>query len=170
MCGSLLAAVDDDIFWLDPFLQHPLFRMFAPPSKQPWRLNFKVAYPLLVVVQQTETVLIHYLLVGFFHSLHQTFQHTQNKCNCLSILKERRIQWDWTQQHLGLKKKSLNDLFLLLAHIFSGLHFCFVHGVNLSKVTFVEIYNHQPLLIRHFLGRQEKSWTYNAWDIPAISI
>lgn len=66
-----LAAVDDDILWLDPFLQHALFGVFAPTPKQPRRLNLKVANALFVVVQQTEAILIHYLLIGFFQNLQQ---------------------------------------------------------------------------------------------------
>lgn len=64
-----LAAVDDDILWLDPFLQHALFGVLASTPKQSRRLNFKVANALFVMVQQTVTILIHYLLVGLFQSL-----------------------------------------------------------------------------------------------------
>lgn len=46
-----LAAVDDDILWLDPFLQHTLFGMLASTPEQPWRLNLKVANAFFVVVQ-----------------------------------------------------------------------------------------------------------------------
>ncbi len=66
-----LAAVDDDVIWLDPFLQHALFGMLASAPEQPRRLNLKVADALFVVVQQTVAVLIHYLLVGLFQSLQQ---------------------------------------------------------------------------------------------------
>lgn len=65
----LLAAVDDDVLWLDPLLQHALFRMLASTPEQAWRLNLKVANALFVVVQQTVAVFIHYLLVGLFQSL-----------------------------------------------------------------------------------------------------
>lgn len=45
-----LAAVDDDILRLNPFLQHALFRMLASTPKQPRRLNLKVANALFVMV------------------------------------------------------------------------------------------------------------------------
>lgn len=66
-----LAAVDDDILWLDPFLQHALFGMLASTPEQPWRLNLKVADTFSVVIQQTEAILVNYLLIGLFHSLQQ---------------------------------------------------------------------------------------------------
>ena len=77
MCDSvpfgllLPAAVDDDILWLDPFLQHALFGMLASTPEQPGRLNLKVADALFVVIQQAVAELIHYLLVGLFQNLHQ---------------------------------------------------------------------------------------------------
>lgn len=43
--------------------------------------------------------------------------------------------------------------FLVLAHVFPGLHLGFVHGMHLSKVTFVKIFNQRPLLMGHFLNR-----------------
>lgn len=64
-----LAAVDDDVLWLDPFLQHALFGMLTSTPEQAWRLNLKVANALFVVVQQTVAIFIHYLLVGLFQSL-----------------------------------------------------------------------------------------------------
>lgn len=66
---SSLAAVNDDILWLDPFLQHTLFGMLPSTPEQPWRLNLKVANALFVVVKQTIAILIHNLLVGLFHNL-----------------------------------------------------------------------------------------------------
>lgn len=64
-----LAAVDDDILWLNPFLQQTLFGMLASAPEQSRRLNLKVADALSVMVQQTVTILIHYLLIGLFQSL-----------------------------------------------------------------------------------------------------
>lgn len=46
----LLAAVDDDVLWLDPLLQHALFGMLPPASEQARRLDLKVANALPVVV------------------------------------------------------------------------------------------------------------------------
>lgn len=43
--------------------------MLSSTSEQPRRLNLKIAYALFVVVQQTVTKLLHYLLIGFFQSL-----------------------------------------------------------------------------------------------------
>lgn len=65
----LLAAVDDDILWLDPLLQHALFGMLPSASEQARRLNLKVANALFVVVQQAKAVLFPDLLVGLFHNL-----------------------------------------------------------------------------------------------------
>lgn len=45
-----LAAVDDDILWLDPLLEHALFWMLASTPKQAWRLDLEVANALFVVV------------------------------------------------------------------------------------------------------------------------
>lgn len=64
-----LAAVDNDVLWMNPFLQHALFRMLASTPKQAWRLNLEVANALSVVVEQTVPKLIHYFLVGLFQSL-----------------------------------------------------------------------------------------------------
>lgn len=67
----LLAAVDDDVLGLDPFLQHALFGVLASTPEQPRRLNLKVAYALFVLVQQTVAVLLRYLQIGFFYDLQQ---------------------------------------------------------------------------------------------------
>lgn len=64
-----LAAVYNDVLWLNPFLQHALFRMLASTPKQAWRLDLEVANALSVVVEQTVPKLVHYFLVGLFQSL-----------------------------------------------------------------------------------------------------
>lgn len=71
-----LAAVYDDILWLDSLLQHALFGMLTSTSKQAWRLNLKVANALFVVVQETVAILIQYFLVGVFHSLQKKNNQT----------------------------------------------------------------------------------------------
>lgn len=63
------AAVDDNVLWLDPFLQHALFGMLTSTPEQPRGLNLKVPDALFVVVQQTEAKLISYFLVGLLQSL-----------------------------------------------------------------------------------------------------
>lgn len=65
----LPAAVDDNVFRLDPLLQHALFRMFSSASEQSRRLNLKVADALPMVVQHTVAVLLQNLLVGLFNNL-----------------------------------------------------------------------------------------------------
>lgn len=64
-----LAAVDDDILWLNPLLQQTLFGMLSSAPEQSRRLNLKVADALFVMVQQTVTIFIHYLLIGLFQNL-----------------------------------------------------------------------------------------------------
>lgn len=66
-----LAAVDDDVLWLDPLLQHALLGVLASAPEQPRRLDLEVADALFVVVQQTVAELVHYLLVGLFYDLQQ---------------------------------------------------------------------------------------------------
>lgn len=56
---------------------------------------------------------------------------------------------------LNLYKFNITDQLLLLAHVFSGLHLCFMHGMNLSKVTFVQLLNQWPFFISHFLVRHK---------------
>lgn len=65
----LLAAVNNDILWLDPLFEHAHLGVFATSTKQTWRLNFEVADTLLMMVQQTEAKLIHNLLVGILDHL-----------------------------------------------------------------------------------------------------
>lgn len=45
--------------------------------------------------------------------------------------------------------------FLILAHVFPGLHLCFMHGVNLSKVTLIKILNQCSFFISHILIRHK---------------
>lgn len=74
-----LAAVDDDVLWLDPFLQHALFRMLASAPEQPRRLDLEVADAFFVVVQQTVAVLIHYPLIGLFDNLQRVLRKKKRR-------------------------------------------------------------------------------------------
>lgn len=51
----------------------------------------------------------------------------------------------------NFEKLNITDQLLLLAHVFSGLHLCFMHGMNLPKVTFVQVSDQRPFFISHFL-------------------
>lgn len=64
-----LAAVDDDLLRLDPFLQHSLFRVLASTSEQTRRFDLEVADPFLMVVQQTVTKFLHDFLICLFQGL-----------------------------------------------------------------------------------------------------
>lgn len=97
-----LAAVDDDILWLDPLLQHALFRMLAPTPEQPRRLNLKVANTLFVVVQQTVAIFIHNLLVGFFQNL-------QQKSNNLNFIISS-FEPKWSKLNLRREQEESNDI------------------------------------------------------------
>lgn len=54
----LLTAVNNYILRLDAFLQLAHFGVFPSTSKQPWRLQTKIAYFLLMSIQQTESILL----------------------------------------------------------------------------------------------------------------
>lgn len=89
-----LAAVDDDIFRLDPFFQHSLFGMFASSSEQTWGLNLEVSNSFFVVIQQTVAIFIHYLLIGFFQSLQHILKCISHNCTLFAKI-------------IGLNKRSL---------------------------------------------------------------
>lgn len=59
---------------------------------------------------------------------------------------------DYILEHYKL---NITNLFLLLAHVLPGLHFCFMHGVKLSKVTLVKILDQCPFFTSHFLIRHK---------------
>lgn len=151
-----LATVDDDIFRLDPFFQHSLLGMFTSSSEQTRRLNLKISYSFFVVIQQTVSIFIHYLLIGFLQRLQQ-------------ILKVHIISHKSTLfKHKDYKMNRETELyqFLLFAHVFLSLHFGFMHGVNFTKVALFKIFNQGPLLRGHFLNRQTKEslifWSLNS--------
>lgn len=64
-----LAAVDDDVFRLNTFLQHSLFRMVSSASEKPWRFNLKVPNAFTMVVQHTVSILVNNFLIGLFVNL-----------------------------------------------------------------------------------------------------
>lgn len=51
-----LAAINDDVFWHDPSLQHAHFGMVATPSEETWGFNLEVGDPLLVVIHDTKAI------------------------------------------------------------------------------------------------------------------
>lgn len=69
-----LAAVDDDVFRLNPLLQHSLFRMVSSASEKPWRFNLKVPNAFTMVVQHTVSILINNFLIGLFVNLENIYQ------------------------------------------------------------------------------------------------
>lgn len=87
----LLAAVDDDILWLDPLLQHALFGMLSSASEQARGLNLKVANALFVVVQQAKAELLSDLLVGLFQNL-QNNQADHNHASLYACIAAVRLK------------------------------------------------------------------------------
>lgn len=62
---------------------------------------------------------------------------------------------------LNLYELNITDQLLLLGHVFSGLHLCFMHGMKLTEVTFDQLLNQWPFFISHFLVKTKniKYWT-----------
>lgn len=56
--GNSLAAVDDNVFWHDPLLQHAHFGVVTTATEKPWRLGFEVAYLLPVPIKDAVPILL----------------------------------------------------------------------------------------------------------------
>lgn len=54
----LLAAVDDDILWLNPAFQHALLGVVTTPTEQSWGFDPEVTNLLLVSIHYTEAILL----------------------------------------------------------------------------------------------------------------
>ncbi len=61
-----LAAVDDDVLWLDPALQAAHLGVGAAAAEQPRRLYAEVGYSFFVSVHLAISVLLHQGSVFFF--------------------------------------------------------------------------------------------------------
>lgn len=126
-----LAAVDDDIFRLDPFLQHSLLGMLSSPSEQTRRLQLKIPDAFSVAIQQAVAIFIHDLLIGIFLSLRQT--HSTDGASLTGGNRRRRSQ---------RREQAERYLLLLFAQSLPGFHLVFMEGVEFFEVTLLQICDH----------------------------
>lgn len=72
------AAVDDDIFWHDPLLQHPHLGVLPTATEEPWRFSFEVANLLPVPVQDAVSIFL-LDLIRFLLQLLKPGKHKKKK-------------------------------------------------------------------------------------------
>ena len=65
----LLAAVDDDIFRLNPFLVHALFGMVTTATEKTWRLYFEIAHLFTMTIDGAEAILLKKFFILVFIGL-----------------------------------------------------------------------------------------------------
>lgn len=87
--------------------------MLSSTSEQPRRLNLKIAYALFVVVQQTVTKLLHYLLIGFFQSLKwKPVKHGGPITSLINLVYAKKEKKKNLSSHLEKRRKKKRRLWL----------------------------------------------------------